>query len=247
MPRPRSNDPIGVSDHPLCVDDPAREAALTSEFKTRLAYIRSSYVQAVELVGDDTCYNRSLNRLRAAVLHPTSKRARGERLHPNIELIISHRARQHAEQRTGVSDTPVTQEDINFAAKHAAETLSLRGGRPEAAILRHHVEGLMALVQEVSGKPVRAGRHKNNHYDPHFADDVSQIIPGFFKAIDNGISKTPLVNIVVSARRKYAGNPMRFLDFFPAYGGMIDQEGTLTLVPGLRVEQFEPGFPIYCP
>ena len=105
----------------------------------------------------------------------------------------------------------------------------------------------MALLQEASGKPVRAGRNRDNKYDPHFADNVSDIIPNFFRSIDPTILEIQLVNMIVTARRKYAGQPMRFLDFFPAYGGSVDEDGTFNPAPGLLVEQFEPNIPIYCP
>ncbi|MGD9710811.1 MAG: hypothetical protein AB7V46_01945 [Thermomicrobiales bacterium] len=212
-----------------------------------MAYVRASYILAVELFGDDVQYNRSLARLRAVVSRSTPAGRPGARLHPHIELFISHRARRHALERSGDPNAPVTQVDIDLAAKYAAQTLRTRRGAPEAAVLRHHVEGLMALLQELSGRPARAGRHKNDRYDPHFPDGVSEIIPRLFQAIDKRISNVRLVNIVLSARRKYAGKPMRFLDFFPAYGGSVDEDGTFDPAPGLRVEQFEPSIPIYCP
>jgi hypothetical protein len=39
MARPRINDPAGVSDNPVCVTDPVREAELADEFRKKLTYL----------------------------------------------------------------------------------------------------------------------------------------------------------------------------------------------------------------
>ncbi|MEO7827535.1 MAG: hypothetical protein ABIR60_10380, partial [Allosphingosinicella sp.] len=112
----------------------------------------------------------------------------------------------------------------------------------------HHVEGLMALIQEACGTPVMALREKDSVYDPQLAEGASKSLQIVFSAMDPGVTIVQLVNIVRAARRKYAGKTMRFRDFFPFYGGGVDPE-TLAPTPGPhhRLEHFEMAEPIYCP
>ena len=188
-----------------------------------------------------------LKRLKRAVNGKAPKKAKQRRLHYELELVISHHARKHAEERTGLADAELVEADIEAAAQIIVSTIKPRRGRPNDAILRYHVEGLMALIQEISGKPVRAARVNGDSYDPQFAEGVSTIVPTFFRGLDDSISTTTLANMVIEARGKYAGKRMRFTSFFPLYGGKIDHEtGQPTAGPGYRLERFTPNVPIYC-
>jgi hypothetical protein len=116
-------------------------------------------------------------------------------------------------------------------------------------VLRHHVEGLMALIQQMSGKPVWAQRYtKDEQYQPHFPKGVSSIIPQFFQEFDPTISTNTLANIVRQARHKYAGKRMEFRSYFPLYGGQFDpQAGVPIAGPGHSVNRFEASMPTFCP
>lgn len=248
MARPRRNDPLDTSDHVVAATDPARIAQRVNEFRRRLDFIATSFSITRKHLGDTVEFNRSLARLKRAVKRKAPQHAGQRRLHPELELIVTHHARQHAATRTGRSEGELVQADIDAAASTVAATVKSRRGRPKDAVLRYHVEGMMALIQEMSGKPVRALRTKDHSYDPQFADAVSTIVLQFFKLLDPAISTTTLANFVIEARRKYAGQPMRFRSFFPLYGGSIDHEtGKLNAGPGHRLERFEPSVPIYCP
>lgn len=232
MPRPRRNDPLGTSGEPRISSDPVRIEELRQEFHRRLEYIADSYRVARERVGSRREFNASLARLRRAV---NAKRTR----QGPLELAISHMVRKNAAERTGAPDARVIQVDIDAAAKFVVSRIKPQRGRPEDDLLRHHVEGLMALLQEMSGKPVRATRYKDNDYDPQLCDDFSEILVKFFSIVDPSVTWTTLTNYVLKARRKYAGEQMRFRDFFPLYGRSLNQEdGSFS---------FEPNFPIYCP
>ena len=64
MPRWRTNDPLGVSDDPVCVSDPVREAEVAREFQRKLAYIERSYKVCKAHVHDIRSLNGSLIRLK---------------------------------------------------------------------------------------------------------------------------------------------------------------------------------------
>lgn len=248
MPRPRTNDPLGASDAPNFATDPAREQELVEEFKRRLAFIAQSYRLALELLGRDQDFNRSLARLKRSLARKSPANMRGERAHPELELVISRFARDHAEARTGSQGAEVTQQDAQAGARKAAELLKPRRGRSRNWALRYHAEGLMALLQETSGRPVQFLHVKDHVYDPQPVNAGGEILVRYFQGIDPTIAITTLATIVKDARRKFAGKPMRFLDFFPLYGAMpIEAEGSAKLQGGYRFERLEPNIPIYFP
>jgi hypothetical protein len=245
--RPRRNDPLGTSDNPVTAGDPARVAELNEEYLRRLNYIARHFLAVRGHFGDVLEFNRSLKRLQRAVNGEAPQSAEQRRLHYELEMIISHHARKLANERTGHADTALIPADIEAAAQIVVSTIRPRRGRPKDAILRYHVEGLMALIQQMSGMPVMATREKDDDYVPHFPDGISTIVPTFFQALDDSISTTTLANFVIGARTKYAGTQMRFMSFFPLYGGTINHEsGQPFAGPGYRIGQFEPNVPIYC-
>jgi hypothetical protein len=148
-------------------------------------------------------------------------------------MALSDKARQFAEERTATADAKVEQRDIQKAALWVTNALTVKQGAPTDRMLVHHVEALMALAQQTTGRPVLSRRDRNSVYDPHLADPKAQMIFEALNDIDPEVTVTKVVNIIRQARRKYAGKAMRFHDFMPAYGG--------------KVEVFVPNFPIYCP
>lgn len=247
MARTRRNDPEGVSDTPVTTNDLARCNELVAEFLCRLECIVDNYKFWRNCLGKEVSLNSSLDRFERAAKQKRPSRRKLTRLNPMLEGALSARADSEARDRSGADDPQVACGDLNVAAKWVLENVKPVRGRPDDEVLRHHVEGLMALVQEMSGKPVLAARDRNSVYDPHLGEGVSQIIALVFRDIDPSISETTLVNLVLEARRKYAGQRMRFVDFFPHYGAGVGQDEGITLGSGLAFEVVGTNIPIYCP
>ena len=96
-----------------------------------------------------------------------------------------------------------------------------RRGRPDDRILRHHVEGFMALIQHTLGKPVMMQSTTNSVYDPQATSEAGELLLMLAKRMEPTITEIAVVNIVNKARRRYAGKQMRYSKFFPAYGAKI--------------------------
>ena len=248
MPAPRRNDPLGVSDNPRVVTDPARVEELTVEFVRRLDFVQRSYGFALRTLGSDREFNASLAKLKRSLARKRPAKRRGDRAHPEIETVISKFARDHARERTGDTDATVTQRDAQAGARRAAEILRARPGRSRHSILRHFVEGMMAVIQGATGRPVQLLVYKNSVYDPQAADAGGRVLVSVFEDLDAGITVGTLATIVKMARQKYAGKPMRFSEYFPLYGATGDPlSGTTELKFGYRLVGFEPNIPIYFP
>lgn len=132
-----------------------------------------------------------------------------------------------------MEDVEVNESHVRAAGEQVVTTIKPSRGRPGNPLLELHVEGLVAIVQEFSGKPVLSQRYKDSVYAPEFPDGISQIIPKIVQKWDKDITTTQLVNMVCNIRKKYAGKPLRFVELFPGYGG--------------RIEKLNPNIPIYCP
>ena len=241
MPRPRTNDPSNLPTVPNPTKDPRRKEELVAEFRHRLAYVMHGYEFAKQAIASDMFYNKDLARLKRSLARKHKRRGKGSRLHPEIEMVISNLARQLAKDE-GVK---VNGDHVAEAATIASRLLKPRRGRPDDAVLEHHVTGLVALIQQYSGMPVLARRYRNSVYDPHFAAGVSRIVPMQFENRAAGVTQRRLVRIVEQIRSEYAGKPLRFLDLFPGYGVKPDADG-MQPMPGQRVVHFEPNIPIYC-
>lgn len=246
MARLRTNDPLGVSDTPTVVTDPAREQEIVTEFQRRLRYVQHSFCVGQKIMGNKKQLNDAIKRLKDGI-GGTSDSDTLARIPPLVEMVISYHARRIAAERTGSDDAEVMGEDIKRASRIAADKLEPISHRPTADVLRHHVEGLMALLQETSGKPVLVGKTRNSVEDSHFKSGVSELIPKVFRELDPTISVTQLVNIILAARRKYAGKPMRFIDFFPGYGATMAEDGSLLIGGGRLVAEVFPNLPTYYP
>ncbi len=222
---------------------PPNQQAVLTEFRKRLEFLKESYRFARKALRDDQIwFNESRRRLRRRVRTKRKAKVRGDRVHPEIEIVITHHARRIA----AAEGREVSQRDANEAARIAVSLLKSRRGRPENRVLEHHVIGLMALVQNFSLKPVVARRHRNSVYDPHFAEGLSQIVPTVFHNIDPRITTTSLVNIVLKAKRRQDGSEPLFRDLFPFYGASF-VEGEIKLRPGLHLKALELNISIYCP
>jgi hypothetical protein len=246
MTRKRRNDPPGLSDSPRCVTDPARVREMRAEATRRMGFIEQSYRIAVRAFGNGKRRNDTLRQIRRAYsgkVKPGGARVRADQ---QTEMVISFHARKFARERAGVDDARVECEDVERAVERTLADLKILRGPPLDHVLRHHVEGFMALLQDYSGRPVLAARKLgDDHYEPHFKPGVSAILPAFFQRIDPSIQTIRLVDIVLDARQKYAGHRKRFADYFPLYGARMMEDGTITSPLGYRVEHFEPNIPIY--
>lgn len=242
MSRPRTNDPSNLPKQPNLVSDPVRERELVAEFQRRLRHLQTCYKLSRKIGLDQKTYNDSIERLRRAIVRKRAIKRRGKRLHPEVELLLSH----HAKRLAAEEGVEVLQKHVNQAAVIVVDTFDKRRGRPDDPVLKHFVTGLVAIIQEATGRPVIASRTRDSVYDPHFAKGASSLIPLFFNDLGAGVTETQLVNIVRSIRSEYAGKPLRFLDLFPLYGAKDGPEG-LELRGGMRFEAFEPNIPIYCP
>lgn len=246
MPR-RRNDPLGVSRSPNFVTDPDRQERVLAEALRRLDYIFNSYRLSKATQADSRRFNSSLARLKKTVSRPKIPGTPEYRLDPRLEILITHRTRKLA----GLTPDQIPQSEhghfVQQAAIEIAEETKPMRGRPSSALLRHHVEGMMALVQETTGSPVEARRDKDSEYSPHLPESGGSIMK-LFMMVDPDVTETQLVNFIRDARRKYAGKPMRFRDFFPLYGGSVDEETLIpTPGPGYELKHFELAVPIYCP
>src|SRR5690349_17675287 len=139
MPRPRTNDPLGVSDQPRnIVTDTTRVTEITTEFRRKLVFVEGSYRATVRAIGSDVDFNRSLARLKRSLARKRPSKHRGERAHPEIEKAILQHAMEHAKKRTGSSAPELTQQDANHGARKAAEQLRPYR-RPTNRILKFYV------------------------------------------------------------------------------------------------------------
>lgn len=242
MPRPATNNPSNLPNEPNLTYDPVRQAELIAEMHRQTEFIRCNYLAVKEAYGGDNSYNESLGRLRKAIGMKRRTRKQGKRLHPEIELVISEFAREFAEAE-GVT---VGTAHIQMASVKACKLLKMRRGRPKAALLKYHVTGLVAVIQEFMGLPVIASRTKNSDYDRHFEDEIGRLIPILVSTFEEDITEGQLVDIVCEIRREYAGKPLRFIDLFPYYQTET-VDGEVRVKSAIAIGAIQPNIPIYCP
>jgi hypothetical protein len=246
MPRPLVNNPLGVSDSPNYITDPVREAETAQEFVRKCTYLINSFRSARRIEAKYGTFAASVRRMKNAVSRTRGSKRKQYRLHPLLELAISKHAHKFAAERTSEINSEVTRADIMKAAITLSETIDVKQGARNDTVLRHHVEGFMALVQETSGKPVTSQKTKNSVYDPHLSNFAAQHIFELLHAIDPKITVTKVGNIIREARKSYAGKHMRYADFFPSYGASMNDDGEMELAAPYHVTPVGFNFPIYC-
>lgn len=244
MPRPRTLDPSNLPAAPKPTEDPLRQAELLAEFLKRLAYVDRNYHWCRRLEETTLTFNQSVSRVKKRLSRKRPAMRRGDRLHPDVELKIVDLARRQASKR----GTEVEQSDIDDAAHQFMETIKPERGAFKDNLLHHHVAGAIALWQSFSGLPILGRRYRGiDEYDPHFASEGGKFLYELVKGWDPQITETRMVNLVTDIRRKYAGRPMHFEDFFRFYGATIDADlrvrSQSNKVPG----EVYPNIPIYCP
>jgi len=246
MSRRRSNDPLGVSDHPNITTDPQRQEELLAEFHQRRRHVFEKYALTRKFLGSRDSYLDSLRRLEKSLDGKFQPDGIRSRLHSLIELAIHKKAKGYASARTGLADAAVTADDVEIGAREALAALRPRRGRPKDPIFSYYVEGLMALTQNLLGKPVMMQTRKDSVYDPQATSEAGKILLMMAQAMEPAATETAIVDIVNKARRRYAGKRMEFLDFFPCYGATMDEAtGEIKLRPGLQLQQMNWASPIY--
>lgn len=253
MPRPTTLDPLGVFDPPHLVSDPVRQQEIKAGFVARLTYLERSYLSASKAAqANRSTFNDSLARLKRHIAQLDQgktiafEQCDETRLHPELELLINAKARELAGLEIGAVLEPKHRRFVNAAAAEVSATVRARRGRPNRYLLQYFVEALVALLVEVTGRPVIGQRSKDSLYSPGLNTPSGQVIRKFVDRVEPGASDTTLVNMIRSIRRKHAGKAMHFEDFFPFYGGSVGQ-GVLKPGPGYELEIFVPIHPIYCP
>jgi hypothetical protein len=246
MPRPLINNPLGVSLSPNPVKDPTRESEIAQEFVRKAQYAIKSFGVARLIENKFGTVEASVRRLKDARARVRGSKRTQKRLHPEVESAINTRARANARASTCKVDPAVTHGDAVMAADELACKLSVKQGRKDDRMLAHHVEGLMALWQETSGRPVTAQLRKGDEYVPQLPDPKARHIFDNLHAVDTSVTVTQVANIICAARKKYAGKPMHFADFFVGYGAKANADGNIELAGSYRLESIDPNFPIYC-
>ena len=90
MARPRTNDPSNLPEQPNPTSDPVKMNELIGEYLNRLKYVTESYAVSQKLFKDDETLNNSLECLRRGLKRTQILKRRGERLHPEIESVVSY-------------------------------------------------------------------------------------------------------------------------------------------------------------
>lgn len=177
----------------------------------------------------------NFNETIAAAKQSFNPRARGKpkrkRVDPEFEFAINFKARERARERDPDAAT-LSPKDVNAAAQELVDKLKPRRGRPSDPILAHHIQAMMALHRQSTGKDVRASLTRNSVYDPHIHGGFGEVWVRFFHEIDHAVTMTTLVNIIVETHASKAIIGKRFQDFFPFYGeALIQKPGFLNRVP----------------
>lgn len=214
MGRPRINDPAGVSDNPVCVTDPVREAELTNEFRKKLIYLLRQFQLERTLTNFET-FNGSLAHVKKIVADKADAADIGK-MHMQIQLAIMNQAKEYANERENSHEARISGDDKMRAMELVASKLKPVMGKPHAEVLHRTVAGLMALAQETTGRPVMARKTRGLFEERHLSPGISQILLEL-QRVDPSITETQLANIVFRMRKKYKGRPMRFADFYPGY------------------------------
>lgn len=183
------------------------------EFLSRLKYICASYEFFSKSFGACPTFNDSLDILSLRLAEGCSADDLTEGLDHWVAVIVG----QEAEELAAAEESKVLPKHTLEAARALSQRARKIPGRPKDTVLEHHVEGLVALIHEFSGKHVKARRDKNSVYDPHFAGPASLVIPVIVKPWGASINDTQLVNMVRKIQKRHGERPPAFASLFPGY------------------------------
>lgn len=253
MPRPRTLEPLGVSDNPRIVEDPVREAEIIAELRARQQFLIRHYNRSKAAAQfERSAFNGSLKRLKKHMArvdggHPSvvSQTVETE-LHPELALIINLEAKRRAGMEPSAPLEFEHQHHIMAAVRSVAATQRTMRGARSRQLFKRHLEGWVALWVQATGKSIIGHRTKDSVYDPHLDGPSGKFVRLFADSVEPSFTDTTLVDMLGEIRRKYAGKAMRFEDIFPFYGGNI-RDGVPHPRPGYRLDAFILIEPIYCP
>ena len=176
-----------------------------------LNFIRANYRTTKKLFGESMSYNQSLQLLKRQVRHKSDEELVDERgLDYGVRLVLGH----NAKALMGCSWTPGRGSNV-AAARATLRSLGPQRGRPQNTHLAWHVQAIMLLLEEITGREVRSSQTKNSVYDPNLSG-LGQVIEAIFKDLDPSVSKTALANVVRTTRTNRTLEGRRFLEFCPA-------------------------------
>lgn len=216
MPAPRKNDPFEVSGPRNIVTDSARQAELVGEFQRKLDYLRWSFETARYLYGGRNNLNAGLAQLRDEVERGDNPPSHPS--HPELQFAVSYLSKETASAR---GDGGVTEADTLTARQRLVERIKPARQRPADRVLEHHAWALMALLQETSGKVIHATLFKRGVYDPQPTDELSHVMVTVLQSWDPTIEIRTVANLILKARKRFAGKPMRFDTFAPGFGQKV--------------------------
>jgi hypothetical protein len=135
--------------------------------------------------------------------------------------------------------------DVLRACQVIEKRLKMVRGRPNDSSLAYHVEGLMLLWKELTGKDCKASRkHGDDKYDPRPVSKGAFAIERSIKSIDPAVSRTAIVNCILRGEKRNHGRLFR--EMFPFCDGGGDlARGAPTAPPGFKVVLSGLAHPIY--
>jgi hypothetical protein len=223
------------------MDDPADEYREQLEpFLRHWHHVLRSFASSRELERAHPSLNTAIRDFRASLSGKPQKSARKGRAHPFLEIAISKLLSDW-----GVNDEPSVT-DVLRACKVIEKRLKIVRGRPTDSTLAYHVEGLMLLWKELTGKDCKASRkHAKDEYDPRPVSRGAFMIERSIKSIDPTVSRTAIVNCILRGEKRNQGR--RFRGMFPFCDGGGDLAGGVpTAGPGFKLDSFGLAHPIYC-
>lgn len=225
---------------------PERPLGKLQEGLRRIHYVQSCFRSCREVECAFAGFNESLRMLDRGLHQPRRKRRGSKRMHPEIEMVVSHFAKRIARERTGNSDTRPQQCDVDRACEEVLAKIKPRRGRPRDHVLHYYVAGLMCLWYWLTGEEVTASTMPSSAYNPQLTSLGAQEIWKLLREVDPRVTDTAVVNAIIATRGRGVLAGKEFRDWFPFYGATWNPEtGAPELRMGLELACFELSYPIY--
>ena len=208
---------------------------LLARYLRRLDHVLGNFCACRRMMAGRRTFNQSIADLRTG-LRPRARRAKRARLDPEVEFLFAWKLKEQ-----GIDEPEPAQ--IMSIARELARTLKPRRGRPEDRVLKHHVEGLVLLIDETCGSSVRQSQTVDSVYGPALKGNVGKALLKFIRSVDARVTETAVANIIRAMPEPGSPARKRFCDYFPFadYGG-----GVLAEMPGHEVKEVGVIWPIYC-
>jgi hypothetical protein len=214
---------LNIPDQSNIVTDPARAAELIGEFRSKLEYLKHSYLVELSAKISRTSYNAALKRLKQAAARDQIPEDLVREFGPLFALVIQTEAQTLRKVSEGAGTNKTDDESPRQAAINVSKRAKALRGKPGKDVLRRNVEGLVALLQETCGRRVMAPREKDSVYEPHLAGTLGKVVRTVVDELAPGTTDSELSFWIREVPKKYAGKPFRFEDFYPGY--RLSREG----------------------